>query len=86
MTLSMSSSFGTPGKIILVPGATTGDAVEHWPDGDPGAFADLMTGFALEEHLLAQRGILGTCRVHRPRQHDGGENVNSDICHWPIRD
>jgi hypothetical protein len=44
-----------------------------------------MSGLALEKHLLAERRILRARGSQRTRKHEGSENLNLKICHWPIR-
>ena len=35
---------------------------------------------------FALAGTAGAAGAHRPRKREGSENVDFQICHWPIRD
>jgi hypothetical protein len=45
-----------------------------------------MAGPAFEKYLLAKGGVLSARGAHCARKREGRENVNLQICHWPIRD
>src|ERR1700724_3130490 len=44
-----------------------------------------MADFAFEKYFLAQGSVLSARAARRTRKHEGSENVNPKICHWPIR-